>query len=176
TAAATALVHGAAIASNFHRRHWEDRRFFHHTQAEVHGLGDCFTRAGAWPGLYRPLTTNCYYLAGSVLWRDRIEAYHLVNLGVYLAIGLMLFRVAWRLLDAPLGLLAAGLWASRLAQWQTLLYTSEFQGLFAMLLALVALDRALATRVGASGERPWRAEAAGLAAFALALLSKESAV
>lgn len=176
TAAATALVHGAAVAANFHRRHWEDRRFFRHTQAEVHGIGDCFTRAGAWPGLYRPLTTNCYYLAGSVLWRDRVEAYHLVNLGVYLAIGVMVFRVARRLLGGAPGLLAAALWASRVAQWQTLLYTSEFQGLFAMLLALVALDRALAARVDAGAARPWRAEATGLAAFALALLSKESAV
>ena len=176
--AATAAVHGAAVADNFHRHHWEDRRFIRHTHAHVHGVVDCFTHAGVWPGLYRPLTTNCYYLAGSVGWRNRVEVYHLVNLAVYLAIGLLVFSVVRRVVNETLALFAAALWASRLAQWQTLLYTSEFQGLFAMLLSLVALDRALAARLSAPGQGSsgWRTEGLGLAAFALALLSKESAV
>src|SRR6185503_4268813 len=67
---------------------------------------------------------------------------------------------------------------SRLAHWQTLLYTSEFQGLFSMLLALIAIGCALSTRKGRGADPPapaWPREALGLLAFALALLSKESA-
>src|SRR6185503_19102969 len=68
---------------------------------------------------------------------------------------------------------------SRLAHWQTLLYTSEFQGLFSMLLALIAIGCALSTRKGRGADPPapaWPREALGLLAFAGALLSKESTV
>lgn len=163
---AAGLVHGRAVLNNLPRHHWEDWRFFRHNRTHVHSPVDCFTKAPVWPGLYRPLTTNCYYLAGRVLWRNRVEAYHAVNAALYVGNGLLFFAIARTLLPLPLALLASALWVSRVAHRQLLLYTSEFQGLFATLLSLAALGLAL------TGRRRGLA----LALFAAALLSKESAV
>jgi hypothetical protein len=174
---ATWITHGGAVARNLHRHHWEDFRFFRHTRAQVHSVTDCFTRPSAWPGLYRPLSTNCYYLAGRALWGNRVAPYHLVNAAAYLVNGVLLFVIARQLLPAALALLVPALWASRVALRQVLLYTSEFQALCATFFSLLALALALPPRVqgekGAGGT--WR-EAAALLAFAAALLSKESAV
>lgn len=175
--AATALVHGAEVARNLPRYHWEDWRFFRHTRENVHSPLDCFTQPSAWPGLYRPLTTNCYYLAGRALWGNRVAPYHVFNAGVYVLNALLLFAIARRLLPFPLAVAAAALWASRAAHRQVLLYTSEFQALGSTFFALLALALALPPRIsrGARGNSTAR-EAAALAAFAAALLGKESMV
>lgn len=176
-AAAGSLAHGPEVVRNLPRYHWEDWRFFRHAKEHVHSPLDCFTQPSAWPGLYRPLSTNCYYLAGRALWGNRVAPYHVFNAVVFLVNVLLLFAVARRLLPLPLALVAAALWASRVAHRQVLLYTSEFQALGSTFFALAALCLALPPR--ASGARPAQGrarEAAALIAFAAALLSKESTV
>jgi hypothetical protein len=178
---AAGSTHGRAVLRNLPRHHWEDWRFFRHTRAEIHGVTDCFTRPSAWPGLYRPLSTNCYYLAGQALWGNRVEPYHVVNVVLYLANGVLLFVLARRMLTLPLALLVAALWTSRVAHRQLLLYTSEFQALSSVFCSLAALALALPPRMDRDavppppGVTPWR-EAAALLAFAVALLCKESAI
>lgn len=176
-AGAAAAAHGPAVARNLTRYHWEDWRFFRHARTQLASVGDCFTRPSAWPGLYRPLSTNCYYFVGRRLFGNRVAPYHVVNAAVYLVNGVLLFIVARRLLPLPLALLAPALWVSRVAHRQVLLYTSEFQALGSTFFSLLALALALSTRAAPPESRPrgWR-EPAALAAFAAALLSKESAV
>jgi hypothetical protein len=176
--AAAWVTHGGAFARNLHRHHWEDFRFFRHTRAQVHSVADCFTRPSAWPGLYRPLSTNCYYLAGQALWGNRVEPYHVVNAVMYLANGVLLFLIARRLLPPLLALLVPMLWTSRVALRQVLLYTSEFQALSSTFFALLALALALPPRMQPGPDAPrWKGrEAMALLAFAAALLSKESAI
>lgn len=176
-AAASAAAHGPATARNLPRHHWEDWRFFRHARTQLDSVADCFTRPSAWPGLYRPLSTNCYYYLGRRLFGNRVRPYHLVNAAVYLANGVLLFAVARLLLPFPLALLAPALWVSRVAHRQVLLYTSEFQALSSTFLCLLALALALPPRVAPPASRRWTwREPAALAAFAAALLSKESSV
>jgi hypothetical protein len=176
-AAGASLAHGSAVARNLPRYHWEDWRFFRHTREHVHSPVDCFTQPSAWPGLYRPLSTNCYYLAGRALWGNRVAPYHVFNAAVFVVNALLLFALARRLLPLPLALVAVGLWTSRVAPRQVLLYTSEFQALGSTFFALVALLLALPPRLaGAPPETSRAREAGALAAFAAALLSKESTV
>jgi hypothetical protein len=177
-AGTTGFTHGRFVARNLPRHHWEDWRFFRHTHAEVHSVADCFTRPSAWPGLYRPLSTNCYYLAGRAWWGNRIEVYHLVSVLAYVANGVLLFVIVRRMLPLPLALLVPALWTSRVALRQVLLYTSEFQALSSTFFSLLALALALPPRL--RDERGPRSfpprEGAALLAFAAALLCKESAV
>src|SRR5262249_21205301 len=100
------------------------------------------------------------------------------NAVMYLANGVLLFVIARRLLPLPLALLASGLWTSRVALRQVLLYTSEFQGLSSAFFSLLALALALPPRVQREPEAAWPRwrEGAALLAFAAALLSKESAI
>ena len=60
-----ASVHAHRFVHNFRHHHWEDWRFFRHDHEFIHTLADCFTQPGAWPGLYRPLSTNLYYFWGA---------------------------------------------------------------------------------------------------------------
>jgi hypothetical protein len=165
-------VHGTRVRNNFAYHHWEDWRFFRHNKANVHSPLDCFTRPSAWPGLYRPLSTSCYYLAGRSLFANRVEAYHAVNAVVFVANALLLFAIARALLPWPWPLLAPVLLVSRLAHVQVLLYTSEFQVLSATLFSLLALRLDMAAR--RSGRRGLLV--AALIGFALALLCKETAI
>jgi hypothetical protein len=66
-AAAVAIAQGSAYRESLHERHWEDCRFFVHNRATVSTIKKYFTRPSVWPNLYRPLTTNCYYLIGREL-------------------------------------------------------------------------------------------------------------
>lgn len=95
--AAIALVHGERIAENWSQEHWEDPMFFEHVDDHVPALSDCFTAAPLWPGLYRPLTTNCYYAVGERLFGQQIEVYHAINLVLYALNGLLLYGLGRRL-------------------------------------------------------------------------------
>src|SRR5687768_17522827 len=105
-ATGAAAVHGERIVRQWSRPHWEDFRFFRHNRAHVHSLGDCFTSPPTWPGLYRPLSTSCYYYAGRRLFDDRIDVYHGVNGAVFLANAVLLFVVAGAALPGRWPLLA----------------------------------------------------------------------
>ncbi len=170
--AAMALAQGPAARGSFHRRHWEDRRFFVHNRANISTVRDCFTRSAAWPGLYRPLTTNCYYLLGRTLWENRIEAYHAVNLAFFFANGVLLVWLCLDGMTGPWAWLAGALFVSRLAHHQLLSESVEFQSLASVFFSLLALKLFLA------GRRSDRLalEAIALPVGVLAFLSKETAV
>ncbi len=169
---AAAVAQGPAFVEALHRRHWEDRRFFVHNQRTVATLGQCFTRPSAWPGLYRPLTTNCYYFLGRTLWSNRIEVYHAINLAVFTANALLLLWLCLDWMPAPWAWLAGALFASRLAHRQLVCNSVEFQALASVFFALLGLKLFL------EGRRHDRRalETLALAAFVLALLSKEAVV
>jgi len=170
--AVAGAVHGSAVRRNFSRHHWEDWRFFRHDRALIHSPLDCFTRPSAWPGLYRPLSTNCYYLVGRWLFGNRIEPYHVVNGAFFLMNAVLLLGIARSLGAGTWAVVPPALLASRIAHRQVLLYTSEIQALLSVFFSLAALWLFLAARA-----RPGRSrlDAAALAAFGLGLLSKESA-
>jgi hypothetical protein len=136
---ATSAVHGPRFLRNLHRHHWEDWRFFRQNRQEIHSIPDCFTRPSVWPGLYRPLSTNCYYLLGRAVAGSRVEVYHDANLAVFVANSVLLFVLARRLLPWPLSLIPPVLFSSRLGHAQTLLYTTGFQALSGVFFALGAL-------------------------------------
>jgi hypothetical protein len=170
--AAMAVAQGPAALESFHRRHWEDRRFFVHNRTNVSTVGECFTRPETWPGLYRPLTTNCYYLLGRRLWDNRIETYHAVNLAFFFANGVLLAWLCLEWMPAPWAWLAGALLVSRLAHRQVVAHSVEFQSIASVFFSLLALKLFLA---GRRSER--RAlEALALPVGILAFLSKETAV
>jgi hypothetical protein len=168
-------VHGRAIVQNFGQLHWEDQLFFAHEAEHIHSWGDCLTKP-LWPGLYRPLTTNCYYYGvGILVGADptvRVQAHHLLNLILYAANGLLLFRLASHFLPWGWALMGAAFFVSRRAHTEVVLNTVEFQGMAALFFSLLALDCfARARRRG-----QWRWLGASCALVGLALLSKESAL
>lgn len=169
---ALAVAQGSVFVENLHRRQWEDRRFFVHNHKNISTIGECFTRPSAWAGLYRPLTTNCYYFFGRHLWKDRIEVYHAINLACFAANGLLLLWLCLDWMPAPWAWLAGALFVSRLAHHQLIAESVECQCLASVFFALLALKLFLAGR--RSDRRAL--EALALAVFVLALLSKESAV
>jgi hypothetical protein len=170
--ASLAAAQGSVFVETLHHRHWEDRRFFVYNRRDISSVGECFTRPSAWPGLYRPLTTNCYYLLGRRLWKNRIEVYHSINLACFAANGLLL---AWLCLDwmpVPAAWLAGALFVSRLAHHEVIANSVEFQSLASVSSLL------LASKLFLAGRRRDRRdmEALALPFFAVALLSKETAV
>ncbi len=170
--AAVVVAQGPAFRESLHHRQWEDRRFFVQSQRNISTIGECFTRPSAWPGLYRPLTTNCYYLLGRNLWKNRIEVYHAINLTFFAANGLLLLWLCLDWMPPPWAWLAGALFVSRLAHHQLVANAVEFQALASAFFTLLALKLFLAGRK--SDRRAL--EALALPVFALALLSKESAV
>ena len=170
--AALALAQGPVFLETLHRRHWEDHRFFVHNHRNISTIGECFARPSAWPGLYRPLTTNCYYFLGRHLWGNRIEVYHAVNLACFAANGLLLLSLCLDWMSAPWASLAAALYVSRLAHHQLLAHSVEFQSLASVSCMLLASKLFLAGR--RRGQRSL--EVLALPVFVAALLSKETAV
>lgn len=168
--ATAALVHGPRFARNMHRHHWEDWRFFRHARQHLESPLDCFTHEGPWPGLYRPVSTNLYYLCGRWAFGNDIEGYHVVNAVLFVANALLLFAIARLLLPPPWPFLPPVLYVSRLAHYQVLLYTSEIQALLSTMFALACIFWFLSASIRASRAR----DALALVALLLALLSKES--
>ncbi len=172
TLLALAVTHGPTLRENLGRRHWEDRRFFVHNRNHVQGWGEAFTVSGAWPGLYRPLSTNAYYRAGRLYWDNRIEVYQAINAALLAGTALMLLELSLRVLPPVVAWLPPVLMASRRASSQLPVESAEFQGLAAGAFALLAF--LLWTR--GVERRSWLLEITGLLSLAVALLCKESAV
>lgn len=169
---ALALVHYDDLQQNWSRYHWEDQLFFDHNRAMIHSVRDCFIQPALWPGLYRPLTTNCYYYLGGWLFAQQIEIYHTINVALYYGNALLVYWLARALLARIYALLAAFLFVSRTAHVEVITNTVEFQILaatFFTLLALVVWAAALRQPTG------WRFFVAYLLLFC-ALLSKEASV
>ena len=171
-AAAFAAAHGGRVKAGFHRYQWEDRIFIDQNDRSIHSLADCFTKTSVWPGLYRPLTTNLYYFLGRHLFSSRIEVYHVISVVFYLANAFLLYLISLRLMALPWAALAPLIFASRLAHAEVVTNSCESQSLLSVFFTLAALY--LFMKSGA--RRNWLFQALSLAAFALALLSKETAV
>jgi 4-amino-4-deoxy-L-arabinose transferase-like glycosyltransferase len=133
------VVHYDHIQQNWSRYHWEDPLFFEHNRQTIHTLGDCLTQPALWPGLYRPLTTNCYYYVGGWLFAHRIEIYHAINVLLYTLNALLFYWFVRPLVARPYTLLAAVLFASRAAHVEVVTNTVEFQVLAATFFSLLAL-------------------------------------
>jgi hypothetical protein len=170
--AAAAAAHGPRVVHNLPRHHWEDLRFLRHSRTQIHSLADCFLRPSAWPGLYRPLSTNVYYFVGRKLFDNRIEPFHVISALSFLANGLLLFAIARELLPGAWALVPPVLFVSRFAHVQVATYSSEFQALSSTAFSLVSI----ASFVLARGRGRTAFEPLSVAAYALALLCKETAI
>ena len=170
------MAHGPRVVRNLPKRHWEDSRHFRHSREQVHSLADVFGKPSAWSGgaeaTYRPLSGNLYYLAGRVLFANRLEAYHVVGALTYVLNGILLLLLSRRLLPDPWSLLPPVLFVSRLAHTQVITYTSEFDGLSYVTFGLLGLLCLIAD--GGAPRRGGQGLAAG--AFGLAVLCKEAAI
>jgi hypothetical protein len=163
-------VHGARIQQHWSQLHWEDQLFFEHDRRTIHTWRDCWTQPALWPGLYRPLTTNCYYFVGGQLFQHRIEVYHAVNVTVHALNALLLYGLVRSLLTPLFALVAMALFASRHAHAEVLTNTAEFQVLAATAFALAAL---LLFVMGLP-RRDWRLLPLIYLLLLLALVSKEA--
>lgn len=166
---------GQAIRENFHRAEWEDPHFFQFTAAHIHSVADAFAYGSYFRGLYRPLSTNLYYWLGRLAWHNDLGVYHSLNVALYVANALLVYRVCRRFLSPGLSLLVSLLFSTRSAHVEVLLYTSQIQTLLPMFFSLLALDAYLAASDSRRGRALLLGAAAALATL-LALLSKESSV
>jgi hypothetical protein len=169
---AFAFVHGRSFLANLGVVHWEDRLFFTYVEGHVHGLWDCFTQPGPWPGLYRPISTNVYYFVAGFFTGTRVEPLHIFNACLILLNGLLLMRLSSAFMRPVWATLAAALWCSRLAMTEVVRHTCEVQGLLSVTFGLLSM---LVLARGARSSRPRDAILSG-ALLLLALLSKETAV
>ncbi|MGD1048899.1 MAG: hypothetical protein ABR899_09155 [Candidatus Krumholzibacteriaceae bacterium] len=170
-ATAFVVVHGPRVGANFHETQWEDAQFLRHYETAIQSLPDCFTRMSVFQGLYRPLTTNLYYFAGEKLFGGRIEVYHAISVVVYLANGFLLYLICLNLLP---GLWAYGppiIFVSRFSNVEILRNSVEFQSLLSTFFVLLALKLFIESR--ARGR--WLFGLLSMAAFGLALFSRETA-
>jgi len=170
------VFHGWTVVENFSRQHWEDQLFYRHVADHVTTAGECLTAPSMWSGLYRPLTTNCYYHLGEALFGHRIEVYHSINAALVWVNAFLLFLVARFLLSYPGALLAGALYATRIAHVEVVQNTVEFQVLFSTTWSLMAFLVFLhARRRARDGESAAALVAGCVGCTALALLSKETA-
>jgi hypothetical protein len=164
-AGATVLMWRAAFLDNYHQLQWEDGAFFSWNAHQINSVRDCFTQRGNWPGLYRPLTTNLYYYIGGKLWNQRIEVYHWINIVMVVINSLLLYRLSENFMDGWYAIIPALLFSTRTAMIECVLHSCEFQGLLYVCLTILSADLFIRHHTWASA-----------VTFALALLSKESAV
>jgi hypothetical protein len=172
TSAAFGWVHGAAVVDQLSEQHWEDQMFFGYTEHKIHGLLDCFTNRGLWPGLYRPISTNLYYLLAKILMHNRIETLHEVNVFFVVFNAWLLFWVCCEFMEPVWATVAAVFAASRQALVEVVHNTCEMQGLLYVAFGLLSCKAFLrAVKTGRRG----LAMTSGVL-LVLALLSKESAI
>jgi hypothetical protein len=170
--AAFSAVHGKRVVANYSTYQWEDRIFIRHNAATIHSLTDCFTQPPAWPGLYRPLSTNLYYFLGRKVFSNAIGAHHLINVTIYVVNGLLLYLISLNFMPRVWAYVAAGTFVSRLSHVEVVLNTCEIQSLLAVFFTLSALQLFILARRRKQTWLEWPA----LGAFLLALFSKETSL
>jgi len=135
-----AIFHGHRIVDGFSEPHWEDILFIRFIQEKVPDLLSAFSQGSVWPGLYRPLTTNLYYLVGGEFWQHNIKIYHLINLLMVWSNAFLLYLIACRLqLPKIWALVASLLFASRIAHVEVVLNSVEFQALLSLFFMLFSI-------------------------------------
>lgn len=117
--------------------------------------------------LWRYVSVQSFMDLFHPLFRDHPWPYHLVSLALHAGNGILLFALLSRRLSKPAALVGAALFATHPALFTTLYWISARADLMAASFALCTV--ALALR---AGRERWLA----LPAFALSLLSKESAL
>lgn len=169
TGGAFVAAHGQRIQQHWSVPHWEDQLFFQYVEERALTFSSCFTQPNLWPGLYRPLTTNCYYAVGGQLFGQQVELYQLINLVLYLLNALLAGWIVRQLVAWPYALLTTTIFVSRQAHAEVVSNTVEFQVLAAVCFALLAL----LFFVRAVNRQRWLLTLPSAGCLALALLSKE---
>lgn len=146
--------------------------FIAHNQQNISSLADCFTVHPLWFDVYRPLTTNLYYYLGRLWFDSDVRIFHAVNVAFFLINALLLFWISRKLMPGWWAVAAPILWVTRIAHTEVLTNSCEFQILLATFFSLLSLGLFLQAR---TSNRSWML-VASVAAFALALLSKEVAI
>jgi drug/metabolite transporter superfamily protein YnfA len=170
--ACAAIVHGSRFVRHIDSVHPETTAFVLYNSENIHSLKDCFTKGPMYAGLYRPLSTACYYYIGRTLFGGRIALCKIVSLVVFLANAYLLYLICRLWLPYSWSLLVALLFTTRAVHTYLLIFTPEFQTLLSTFFSLLMLYFFARCR------REKRALFEGLsyACFVLALLSKESSV
>lgn len=167
-----AVIHGSTISNARQVEHPETEMFRQHSERYVKTFADCFTAPPVYPGLYRPLSTTCYFYVGRKLFGHRIAPLKVVNLIVFLANAFLLFLVCRQLLSLRWSLIAVVLFTTRRAHSAVILYSIEFQTLLSVFFSLLTLCFFIYNR---RGER-MTFEFFSYVSLVLAILSKEPAV
>jgi hypothetical protein len=170
--AATLGTHASYLWQRFGTPQWEDGRFFTHI-ASIHGFAEAMTRGSAWEGLYRPLSTNVYYLVGSRVFHHSLTVYHSLNVALFLANGMLAYAIARLFIGAPAAVLCAACFVSRQAASETLIYSVQMQTLLPAFFSLVAM---LAWLVAIRRDYAVRPAVLAAVLVGLALLAKEASV
>ncbi|MCC6348871.1 MAG: hypothetical protein IT347_04660 [Candidatus Eisenbacteria bacterium] len=134
-------------------------------QARAGSLWEALTSADPLGNYFRPVGRQVFFALVGGLGGEQPWVYRLVNLGLFLAATVLLFRIARRLLGGRAALVAAAFFGLHYAAAVPLLWISGSQDILASFFGLLCIETAL------GGHRT-----ASAAALALALLSKESAV
>lgn len=171
--AGIAAVFGEAIRKNFDVEQWEDPLFFRYQRRYIASLADAFEHGSYWRGLYRPLSTNLYYFVGDALFDHDLRVYHSLAVALYFVNTLLAYWVCRSFLSFRPALAVSLLFATRAANTETLLYTTQMQTLLPATFALLALKAYLSAL--ARDNEPKRFALAALCVL-LALSSKESMV
>jgi hypothetical protein len=167
-----AIIHGSTISNARKVEHPETAMFRQHNERYVRTFADCFTAPPVYPGLYRPLSTTCYFYVGRKLFGHRIAPLKVVNIVVFLLNAFLLFIVCRQLLPLRWSLIAVVLFTTRKAHSAVILYSIEFQTLLSVFFALLALCFFTYSRRG----KPLSYEFLSYLSLVLAVLSKEPAV
>jgi hypothetical protein len=167
-----AVFHGPSFLRYARTVHPETTAFLRYNEAHVRSLRDCFTVGPRYPGLYRPLTTSCYYYVGRALFGERILPYKVVNLCVYAANAVLFYFVCRLWLASWWSLLTALLFATRSAHTPLVLFSPEIQTLLSFFFSLLMLYFFARCR----RESRLSLEVLSYVAFVLALLCKETSV
>lgn len=186
-------THGVRFFENLAQTHWEDELFFNHSAQKVNSVVDCFLAEPLWSGLYRPLTTNCYYYFGRHAFGNRIEIYHAINAVMICMTGWLLYflfrNLLWdgnllrddaaqeRSVFAAVAIIPALLFVTRRAHVEVVLNTVEFQAIFYVFAGLMMLLLVTTFPTGEQSRRGFTIKLVGGAmCLFVALLSKEAAV
>jgi len=170
--AGTVAVQGPTIRKTFHQRFWEDGLFIEVARQYIHSFVNCFTAPSLHAGLYRPLSTHCYYyLTQNVLGLD-VEYLKVISIAFYVANAFLFFLICKQLMGWKWALIPVVLCVTRRSDYDLVSLTVEYQTLLSVFYGLLAVYSFVRARSG--GGRAW--EYASYVFFVLSLFSKETAL
>ncbi len=159
-AAAAFILHPGALQSPFYG---DDFQFL--DQVRGRSLWHTLTTVDPLGNYFRPLSRQVLFWIVAQASRESPLAFHLVNAGLWLAVLIALFTLIRRIAGARAAAVGVAFLALHYASDVPLMWASDAQDLMAAVAAIVTLILYLGGR-----------RAAAAIAFALALLSKETAI